>query len=250
MPRYKLVVEYDGTPFQGWQRQATGRTVQEALEDAAERLCGAPTRVNGAGRTDTGVHALGQVAHVDFERDWPPDTVRDAMNAHLRPEPVAVLSARRVPAEFDARHCARARHYRYRIVNRRPPLAVDRLAWQVPARLDEAAMADGAARLVGRHDFTTFRASQCQAASPVRTLDRLEVARAGDLVTVEASARSFLHNQVRSMVGTLVEVGLGRWRPDDVAEALAARSRAACGPVAPAVGLFLTRVDYEDGQWT
>lgn len=246
MPRYRLVIEYDGTPFVGWQRQENGRSVQEALEEAAERLCGEPTRIHGAGRTDTGVHATGQVAHVDFAKDWPDDTVRDAINAHLRPDPVAVLSARRVGDTFDARHSARARHYLYRIVNRRPPLAVDRLAWQVPGRLDEAAMRAGAAQLLGRHDFTTFRASQCQAASPVRTLDRLEVRRDGDLVTVEASARSFLHNQVRSMVGTLVEVGLGRWSAEDVSRALAARSRAACGPVAPAVGLFLTRVDYED----
>jgi len=246
LPRYKLVIEYDGTPFVGWQRQENGRSVQQALEEAAERLCGAPTRIHGAGRTDTGVHATGQVAHVDFVREWPDDTVRDAINAHLRPEPVAVLSARRVAGDFDARHSARARHYRYRIVNRRPPLAVDRLAWQVPSPLDERAMGEGAERLLGRHDFTTFRASQCQAASPVRTLDRLAVRRDGDLVTVEASARSFLHNQVRSMVGTLVEVGLGRWSAGDVSAALAARSRAACGPVAPAVGLFLTRVDYGD----
>lgn len=248
MPRYRLVIEYDGTPFVGWQRQENGRSVQQALEEAAARLCGEPTRIHGAGRTDTGVHATGQVAHVDFAKEWPDDTVRDAINAHLRPEPVAVLSARLVADDFDARHSARARHYLYRIVNRRPPLAVDRLAWQVPGRLDEAAMRAGAAHLLGRHDFTTFRASQCQAASPVRTLDRLEVRRDGDLVTVEASARSFLHNQVRSMVGTLVEVGLGRWSAEDVSRALAARSRAACGPVAPAVGLFLTKVDYEDDR--
>jgi tRNA pseudouridine38-40 synthase len=250
LARYRLVIEYDGTPFVGWQRQETGRTVQQALEEAAERLCGEPTRIHGAGRTDTGVHATGQVAHVDFEKEWPQDTVRDAINAHLRPEPVAVLSAIRVREDFDARHSARARHYRYRIVNRRPPLALDRLAWQVPARLDAAAMAEGAARLLGRHDFTTFRASQCQARSPVRTLDRLDVRRNGEQVLVEASARSFLHNQVRSMVGTLVEVGLGRWTADDVSAALAARSRAACGPVAPAVGLVLTRVDYGDDGWT
>jgi tRNA pseudouridine38-40 synthase len=250
LARYRLVIEYDGTPFVGWQRQETGRTVQQALEEAAERLCGEPTRIHGAGRTDTGVHATGQVAHVDFEKEWPQDTVRDAINAHLRPEPVAVLSAIRVGEDFDARHSARARHYRYRIVNRRPPLALDRLAWQVPARLDAAAMAEGAARLLGRHDFTTFRASQCQARSPVRTLDRLDVRRDGEQVLVEASARSFLHNQVRSMVGTLVEVGLGRWTADDVSAALAARSRAACGPVAPAVGLVLTRVDYGDDGWT
>lgn len=248
MPRYKLVVEYDGTPFVGWQRQANGRTVQQALEEAAERLCGVPTRVAGAGRTDTGVHAAGQVAHVDFARHWAADTVRDAMNAHLRPEPVAVLSARLVTDDFDARRSALRRHYRYRIVNRRPPPALDRLVWHVAAPLDVAAMAEGARHLLGRHDFTTFRAAQCQAASPVRTLDRLEVARSGDLVTVEATARSFLHNQVRSMVGSLVEVGQGRWRPGDVERALLARSRPACGPVAPATGLILRRVDYEDEE--
>ncbi|MBJ3777403.1 tRNA pseudouridine(38-40) synthase TruA [Acuticoccus mangrovi] len=246
MPRYRLLVEYDGGPFVGWQRQENGRSVQQALEEAAEKLCGAPTRVFGAGRTDTGVHARGQVAHLDFAREWRADTVRDAINAHLRPEPVAVLAAARVDETFDARHSARRRHYLYRILNRRPPLALDRLAWQVAPPLDTGAMAMGAARLLGRHDFTTFRAAQCQAKSPLRTLDRLDVARDGDLVTVEASARSFLHNQVRSMVGSLVEVGLGRWTPDDMTAALKARRRAACGPVAPAVGLILMGVDYED----
>lgn len=244
MPRYKLTIEYDGTPFQGWQRQATGRTVQEALEDAAAKLCGAPTRVHGAGRTDTGVHASGQVAHLDFVRDWPVDTVRDAINAHLRPEPVTVLSAVRVADDFDARRSAVARHYTYRIINRRSAPALERLVWHVPAELDATAMALGGDKLLGRHDFTTFRATQCQANSPVRTLDLLDVTRDGVHVTVRASARSFLHNQVRSMVGTLVEVGLGRWSPDDVAAALQARSRPACGPVAPAVGLVLTAVDY------
>ncbi|WP_108663316.1 tRNA pseudouridine(38-40) synthase TruA [Acuticoccus kandeliae] len=246
MPRYKLVVEYDGRPFVGWQRQTNGRSVQETLEAAAEKLCGTPTRVHGAGRTDTGVHATGQVAHLDFERAWPADTVRDAMNAHMRPEPVAILAASQVGDEFDARHSARRRRYLYRIINRRPPLALDTIAWQVAVPLDAAAMDAGAKHLLGRHDFTTFRASQCQAASPVRTLDRLDVRREGALVTVEAVARSFLHNQVRSMVGSLVEVGLGRWTPDDIAAALAARSRPACGPVAPASGLILTQVDYDD----
>jgi len=246
LPRYKLVIEYDGSPFVGWQRQDNGPSVQAALELAAERLCGDATRVRGAGRTDAGVHAAGQVAHLDFLRDWPTDTVRDALNAHMRPDPVAVLSAERVSDDFDARHSATARHYCYRMVNRRPPPALDRLAWHVPAPLDEAAMNEGAARLLGRHDFTTFRAAQCQAASPVRTLDGLSVRREGHVVTVEASARSFLHNQVRSMVGTLMEVGLGRWTPGEVSAALAARARSACGPVAPAHGLILTRVDYGD----
>ncbi|ORE95696.1 tRNA pseudouridine synthase A [Stappia sp. 22II-S9-Z10] len=244
MPRYKLTIEYDGTRFVGWQRQDNGRAVQQALEEAAERLCGVPTRVSGAGRTDTGVHATGQVAHVDFAKPFRADTVRDAMNAHMRPEPVAIVAAEEVGDDFDARHSARARHYLYRIVNRRPPLALDRVAWRVAQPLDEAAMQAGADRLIGRHDFTTFRAAQCQAKSPVRTLDRLDVTRTGELVEIRASARSFLHNQVRSMVGTLAEVGLGRWRPDDVTAALDARSRPACGPVAPACGLILAQVDY------
>ncbi|MEM9221947.1 MAG: tRNA pseudouridine(38-40) synthase TruA [Pseudomonadota bacterium] len=242
--RFKIVIEYDGSPFVGWQRQENGASVQAAIEIAAEKLCGAPTRVHGAGRTDTGVHASGQVAHLDFAKAWPADTVRDALNAHLRPDPVAILSAEPVDETFDARHSALCRHYRYRIVNRRPPLALERHAWQVPAPLDEAAMEEAATHLVGRHDFTTFRASQCQAASPVRTLDVLNVRRSDDEILVEAAARSFLHNQVRSMVGTLVEVGLGRWAPGDVATALAARRRDACGPVAPASGLTLTQVDY------
>ncbi|MEM7693292.1 MAG: tRNA pseudouridine(38-40) synthase TruA [Pseudomonadota bacterium] len=245
MPRFKLTIEYDGAPFVGWQRQANGLGVQEAIEVAAERFCGEATRVHGAGRTDTGVHASGQCAHVDFARDWPADTVRDALNAHLRPHPVAVLAAEAVGADFDARHSARMRHYRYVILNRRPPAAIDKAVWQVPVPLDAAAMGEGAARLLGRHDFTTFRASQCQAKSPVRTLDALDVVREGDRVVVTASARSFLHNQVRSMVGSLVEVGLLRCTPDDVAKALAARHRAACGPVAPAAGLTLTKVDYD-----
>lgn len=244
MPRYKLVVEYDGAPFVGWQRQANGLSVQEALEEAAMALCGAPTRVHGAGRTDAGVHAAGQVAHLDFSRDYPADTVRDALNAHLRPHPVAVLCAAPVGEDFDARHSAVRRHYRYRILNRRPPPALDRMLWHVAAPLDAGAMAQAAARLTGRHDFTTFRAAQCQAASPVRTLDALEVARHDDIVEVTAHARSFLHNQVRSLVGTLVEAGAGRWSADDVEAALAARDRTRCGPVAPAHGLTLTKVDY------
>ena len=250
MPRYAIAVEYDGTPFVGWQRQENGRSIQQALEEAAERLSGAPTRMNGAGRTDAGVHALGQVAHVDFAKAFPADTVRDALNAHLRPEPVAVLAAALVDDSFDARHCAHARHYRYRIANRRPPPAIDRNVWHVPPRLNAEAMAAGAAHLLGRHDFTTFRSAKCQATSALRTLDRLDVWRENDTVVIEASARSFLHNQVRSMVGSLVEVGVGRWSPQDMARALAAASRTACGPVAPAVGLFLTSVDYGDPLWT
>ncbi|MEM8852616.1 MAG: tRNA pseudouridine(38-40) synthase TruA [Pseudomonadota bacterium] len=250
MARYKLVIEYDGAPLGGGPRHPNGPSVQQALEEAAERLCGVPTRIFGAGRTDTGVHASGQVAHVDFDKPYTADTVRDALNAHMRPNPIAIVAAKVVDEAFDARHSARARHYRYRIINRRAPLALEQKAWQVAGPLDEAAMAEGARHLIGRHDFTTFRASQCQAQSPVRTLDVLSVERHSDHIVIGASARSFLHHQVRSMVGSLVEVGLGRWQPRHMADALAARSRAACGPVAPAAGLTLTKVDYEDASWT
>ncbi|PLX38722.1 MAG: tRNA pseudouridine(38-40) synthase TruA [Hyphomicrobiales bacterium] len=245
MPRYKLTIEYDGTGFVGWQRQAEGATVQEALETAIEAFCGEEIVVGGAGRTDAGVHALGQVAHIDLEKDWPTDTVRDAVNAHLRPNPVAVLAAERVDDDFDARFSATARHYLYRIVNRRPPLVIDRhRAWQVARPLDADAMHDAAQLLLGNHDFTTFRASECQAKSPVKTLDRLDVARYGEDIEIRASARSFLHNQVRSLVGSLVEVGTGKWSARDLRAALDARDRSRCGPVAPPDGLYLYRVDY------
>jgi tRNA pseudouridine38-40 synthase len=201
--------------------------------------------VGGAGRTDAGVHALGQVAHVDLAKDWPPDTVRDALNAHLRPHPIAVLLAERVDDTFDARFSAIRRHYRYRIVNRRADLALDaQRAWRIPRPLDAAAMHDAAQRLTGRHDFTTFRSTECQAKSPVKTLDRLDATRDGDEVNVIAVARSFLHNQVRSMVGSLVHVGEGKWSADALAAALAARDRTACGQVAPPQGLYLVRVEY------
>lgn len=245
MPRFRLTIEYQGGPFVGWQRQAEGRSVQGRLEEAVAAFCGETVTVGGAGRTDAGVHALGQVAHVDLAKDWAPDTVRDAVNAHLRPDPIAVVSADRVADDFDARFSATARHYLYRIVNRRAPLTVDRgLAWQVGTPLDAEAMHAAAQALVGHHDFTTFRSAQCQAASPVKTLDRLTVRRALDEITVEASARSFLHNQVRSMVGSLVQVGQGKWRPRDMAAALEAADRTRCGPVAPPDGLYLVRVDY------
>jgi tRNA pseudouridine38-40 synthase len=202
-------------------------------------------KVAGAGRTDAGVHALGQVAHVDLEKDWRIDQVRDALNAHLRPHPVAVLSAEKVADGFDARFSARKRHYLYRIANRRPDLALDRLrAWRVPRRLDVDAMHAAAQRLVGNHDFTTFRSTECQAKSPLKTLDQLDVSRYGDEVHVRTSARSFLHNQVRSMVGSLALVGDGKWSADDLSAALAARNRAACAPVAPPDGLYLVKVDY------
>jgi tRNA pseudouridine38-40 synthase len=245
VPRYKLTLEYDGTPFVGWQVQENGTSVQGVLMAAIEAFSGEAVPVQGAGRTDTGVHALGQVAHFDLAKEHEPDTVRDALNAHLRPHPVAVLAAERAAADFDARRSAVRRHYLYRIANRRPDLALDRLrAWRVPRPLDAAAMHAAAQRLVGKHDFTTFRSSECQAKSPEKTLDRLDVARRGDEIEVTAVARSFLHNQVRSMVGSLVAVGEGKWSADDLAGALEARDRAACGPVAPPQGLYLVRVDY------
>ena len=245
MPRYKLTIEYDGTPFVGWQVQGVGVSVQGVLTDAIAAFCGHAVKVAGAGRTDAGVHALGQVAHVDLGKEWRADRVRDAVNAHLRPHPVAVLSAEKAADDFDARFSAKKRHYCYRIINRRADLALERTrAWRVPRRLDAEAMHAAAQRLTGKHDFTTFRSTECQAKSPVKTLDRLDVTRDGDEVRIETSARSFLHNQVRSMAGSLVLVGDGKWSADDLSRALAARDRAACGPVAPPEGLYLVRVDY------
>jgi tRNA pseudouridine38-40 synthase len=245
VPRYRLTIEYDGGPFAGWQIQAARLTVQGVLTEAVAALTGERVRVQGAGRTDAGVHALAQVAHFDASRDWEPDTVRDALNAHLRPHPLAVLAAERAADDFNARMSARKRHYRYVIVNRRADLALERgRAWRVPRPLDDAAMHAAAQRLVGRHDFTTFRSSECQAKSPVKTLDQLDVSREGDRVIVLASARSFLHNQVRSMVGSLVMVGDGRWSADDLARVLDTRDRTLCGQVAPPDGLYLMRVEY------
>jgi len=245
MPRYKLTLEYDGGPFVGWQRQEVGRSVQEAIEAGVARFAGEVVVVHGAGRTDAGVHALGQVAHLDLSRDWPADTVRDALNAHLRPDPIAILRAELVDAEFHARFSARKRHYLYRINDRRPPLALDHgRVWHVTQKLDAGAMHRAAQALVGRHDFTTFRAAGCQAKSPEKTLDGLDVSREADEIAVRASARSFLHHQVRSMVGTLRKVGEGRWPEGAVGDALAARDRDRCGPVAPAHGLYLVAVDY------
>jgi tRNA pseudouridine38-40 synthase len=245
MPRYKLLIEYDGGPFVGWQFQADGPSVQGALTDAVQALTQQTVTVHGAGRTDAGVHALGQVAHIDLAKEWRLDTLRDGLNACLRPAPVAVLSAEAVPETFEARFSAVARHYRYRIVNRRPDLAIDRgRAWRVPKPLDADAMQEAAQRLIGHHDFTTFRSSECQAPTPMKTLDRLEVERDGVEVLINTSARSFLHNQVRSMVGSLVSVGEGKWTADDLAAVLQARDRSACGPVAPPEGRYLMRVEY------
>jgi tRNA pseudouridine38-40 synthase len=245
MPRYKLVIEYDGTPYVGWQVQDNGTSVQSIITGAIAAFAGERVTVSGAGRTDAGVHALGQVAHVDLAKDWDDETVRDAINAHLRPHPVAVLTAERVDEDFDARFSAIRRHYLFRIVNRRANLALEQnRAWRIARPLDDTAMHVAAQKLVGRHDFTTFRAAECQAKSPVKTLDRLDVVRNGEEVRILAMARSFLHHQVRSMVGSLVHVGEGKWSGDDLAAALAACDRSTCGQVAPPQGLYLVRVEY------
>ena len=245
MPRYKLIVEYDGRPFAGWQIQVDQLTVQGLLTSAVEALSGEKTLVQGAGRTDAGVHARAQVAHVDLTKEWDTDTIRDALNAHLRPHPVAILAAERAAEDFSARTSAIRRHYLYRIINRRADLTLDAgRTWRVPRPLDALAMHTAAQRLIGKHDFTTFRSTECQAKSPVKTLDSLKVERSGEDVYVTAVARSFLHNQVRSMVGSLVLVGEGKWSPDDLAKALDARDRAACGTVAPPDGLYLMKVEY------
>lgn len=245
MPRYKLIVEYHGGPFVGWQRQADGASVQGALETAVGKLQTGGAPVQGAGRTDAGVHATGQVAHVDLDRDWDTFRLSEALNHHLRPNPVAVLAAEQVEEGFNARFSAIRRHYLYRIVCRRAPLALSRgLAWHVRYPLDVTAMHEAAQALVGHHDFTTFRSAQCQSNSPVKTLDRIDVAEEGDAIAFRLEARSFLHNQVRSIVGSLERVGAGRWTAAQVAQALQAKDRAACGPVAPPDGLYLTQVDY------
>ena len=252
MPRFKLTLEYDGAPFVGWQRQINGLSVQEVIETAIEALCGERVRIRGAGRTDTGVHALGQVAHADLPKDLRTDVLRDGLNAHMRPQPVAILSAERVPDTFDARFSAIRRHYLYRIINRRAPLTVERgRVWLVKRKLDASAMQEAAGVLLGCHDFSTFRASQCQAESPVRTLERLDVLRKDEEIHILASARSFLHNQVRSIVGSLEHVGSGKWSIMDMHAALEARDRRRCGMVAPPEGLYLAGVDYgltEDPQ--
>jgi tRNA pseudouridine38-40 synthase len=245
MTRFRLTLEYDGSPFVGWQRQDNGPSVQGALEDAVEKLSGERVTVTGAGRTDAGVHALGQVAHFDLEKIFEPGKIRDGLNHFLRPNPVVVLDAAMTDVDFHARFSARSRHYLFRILNRRsPPALDDKRVWHVSSKLDADAMHAAAQVLVGQHDFTTFRAAECQAQSPVKTLDRLDVSRRADEIHIEASARSFLHHQIRSFAGTLKLVGEGKWTPRDVAEALAAKDRARCGPVSPPDGLYLIRVDY------
>ena len=245
MTRYKLTVEYDGGGFVGWQRQDNGPSVQQALEEAIHRFCGESVDCFAAGRTDAGVHALGQSVHFDLAREASADTVRDALNFHLKPAAVSVLKAAVVGADFHARFSAKARLYLYRIVNRRAPLAIERgRAWLVWAPLDVGAMHEAAQLLVGHHDFSSFRASLCQADSPMKTLDVLDVTRVDTEVRVAARARSFLHHQVRNVVGTLKLVGEGKWTKEDVARALAARDRSAAGPTAPAEGLYLTDVWY------
>jgi tRNA pseudouridine38-40 synthase len=245
MPRYRLLIEYDGRPFHGFQAQANLPSVQGSLERAVKAFCGQEIRVGAAGRTDTGVHATGQVVHVDLEKDWPPETVRNALNFHLMPDPVAVLAAEVAVGDWHSRFSAKARRYRYRILNRLAPPALDQgRVWHVKKPLDAAAMRAAAQVLVGHHDFTTFRDLACQAKSPMKTLDVADVRREGEEVILEFASRSFLHRQVRSMTGTLAEVGVGRWTKADVEAALAARDRKACGPVAPAEGLYLTFVGY------
>lgn len=245
MPRYKLTIEYDGTPFVGWQWQDGQLSVQEVLETAIKAFSGEHVRTQAAGRTDAGVHALGQTAHFDLEKDWDPFRVSEALNYHLRPHPVAILSCEKVGDDFEARFSARSRHYEYRILNRRARPALDeKRVWHVPVPLDAEAMHKAAQTVLGQHDFTTFRAAECQAKSPIRTLDRLDVSREGEVVVLRVSALSFLHHQVRSLTGSLKLVGEGKWPVEGLRKALDARDRARCGAMAPASGLYLVGVDY------
>src|SRR5271169_1601529 len=237
MPRYKLTIEYDGSGFSGWQRQENGPSIQQVLEEAFFALAGQTISVHGAGRTDAGVHASGQVAHVDLRREWSAWRMREAINAHLVGRPIAVLEVEPAADDFDARRSAIRRDYLYRIVNRRAPLTFELgRAWQVKYALDAGAMHEAAQALIGRHDFSTFRDAQCQATSPLRTLDYFRVARDGEAVLFDVGARSFLHRQVRSMVGSLVEVGLCKWSAGDFRAAFEAADRSRCGPVAPPDG--------------
>jgi tRNA pseudouridine38-40 synthase len=246
MPRYKLTIEYDGGPFSGWQRQENAPSVQQAVEEAIARFAGHSARLRCAGRTDAGVHATGQVAHVDLAKEWRSDTVRDATNVHLGEAPVTILSAEQVDEHFDARLWAVKRHYRYRILDRRagPALDIGRV-WHVPYALDDVAMGEAARAFLGQHDFTTFRAAECQANSPVRSIDAIAVSRQGQEIIIDVSARSFLHHQVRSMAGALLPVGRGRWSAADIARILKAADRSLCPGLAPPWGLYLARVDYK-----
>lgn len=249
MPRYRLTLEYDGGPFVGWQRQENGPSVQASVEKAVLSLSGERVTVTGSGRTDAGVHALAQVAHFDLEKAFDPDKLRDALNYHLRPEPIAVIAAAAAAADFHARFSATGRTYLYRILNRRAAPALQRgRVWHVARSLDSGRMQGAAKYLLGRHDFTTFRAAECQARSPVKTLDYLNVLARDSELHIVARARSFLHHQIRSIAGTLKLVGEGKWRAEDVREALAARDRSRCGPVAPPEGLYLVRIDYGGGD--
>ncbi|MCG5242151.1 tRNA pseudouridine(38-40) synthase TruA [Azospirillum doebereinerae] len=245
MQRWKLTVEYDGRPFVGWQRQDNGPSVQQSLEEAVLRLSGETVRVHGSGRTDAGVHALGQVCHFDLEKTFTGLKLRDALNFHLKPAPIAVVAVEPAPEDFHARLTSTGRSYVYRIVNRRAPLALDvGRAWHVTRPLNAEAMHEAAQVLVGAHDFTSFRASLCQAKSPLKTLDRLDVERVGDEIRVHAAARSFLHHQVRNMVGTLELVGIGKWGAADLRRALEARDRSKAGPTAPPDGLYFVSARY------
>jgi len=247
MPRYALTIEFDGRPYMGWQRQAHGPTVQQHLEEALGRIAGVVPIVHCAGRTDAGVHALGMRAHVDLDKALTPFRLMEALNAHLRPEPIAIVGCMIVPEDWHARFSCLGRRYEYRILNRRAPLTVEEgLVWRVPQVLDSDRMHDAAQQLIGKHDFTTFRSAQCQADSPLRTLDRLDVIRTGERITIHAEARSFLHHQVRSMVGCLGLVGTGTWTPADLKDALDARDRQALGHNAPPDGLYFIGADYPE----
>ncbi|WP_455478845.1 tRNA pseudouridine(38-40) synthase TruA [Bartonella sp. B10] len=247
MPRFKLTIEYDGSNYAGWQRQENLHTIQGAIEQAIFRFSGQKLTVMTAGRTDAGVHATGQVAHIDFEKNWHTHTIRDAINAHLQQqgENISILNVQNVPESFHARFCATKRHYLFKILNRRSPPALNiKRVWWLPKPLNAEAMHEAAQKLVGRHDFTTFRSIHCQAKSPIRTLERLDVQKKGEEILLYAQARSFLHHQIRSFVGSLMEVGIGRWTVQDLEAALHAKDRIRCGMVAPPSGLYLTKVDY------
>ena len=249
MPRYKLVIEYDGRPFVGWQRQDNGPSVQQAIEAAGAALSGAPAPTQAAGRTDAGVHARAMAAHIDLDKDFSAEKVRDALNFHLKPAPIAILSAAQVSEEFHARFSCTGRSYEYRIINRRAPLTLEKgLAWRIAGKLDHEAMHEAAQILVGKHDFSSFRAAACQSNSPVKTLSSIGVARDGDLIVISCRALSFLHHQVRFIAGSLVEVGLGKWSADDLRDVLAARDCSKAGQVAPSGGLYFMKATYPDDE--